>query len=143
MLKRFFNAAYLNEVANHPSVRGGAKLDLIDGPADFAALVENLDNILLCYDGGCFLLIKDGDDYEIHTMALKEGRGQKLRDAVVEMLTYLFERTDCQNLKTMAYKTNAAAVKLSQEFMRKEREDDEMIYYTLPRSEMAINWRAA
>jgi hypothetical protein len=136
MIRREFDAEYINMVANHPSVRGGAKIDMLGHDADFSELVANLDNLLLVYDGGCFLLIDKGYGvYEVHTMALKHGRGKRLRSMVLEMLEYLFGFAHADKLETMVFADNQAAAKLAEEFMPMIREEGGIKYYALNKSD--------
>jgi len=67
--------------------------------------------------------------YEIHTMALKHGRGPKLRERVKDMLKYAFEFAKAERLESMAFVDNQPAVKLAEEFMTLDREDAGIKYY--------------
>ena len=113
MFRRDFNANFLNQVANDPAVKGGAKLE---GITDLSHLVT-FDNVLLSYESGCFLLInKGGGTYEVHTLALKEGRGDVLRENIDLAMEYMFLQTDCVRLVTIAYKDNPASIALSERY---------------------------
>lgn len=129
MIKREFNADFINYVANDPSVKGGAK---VNGVADLSSAVSDLRNVLITFEHGGFLLInKSSAVYEVHTMALKQGRGPMLREAIKEMLDYLFMQTDCERLVTVAYKDNPSAMRLSDEFMELRGETGSYCYYDL------------
>ncbi len=124
MIKREFEADFINSVINHPSVRGGAQV--IDD-VDLSELVKNPNNIVLTYEYGGFVLIRRDDSYELHTQALKKGRGKMLREALDEMFDYMFSR--CQKITTMASIDNPAAVALSREFMTEVDKDEEYFYF--------------
>lgn len=129
MLKRQFTAEHINAIANHSSVKHGAK---IAEEADLLPLVNDYRHVVLAYEQGGFVLLNKGSQtYEVHTLALPEGRGPILRDAVKEMLHYLFLQTDCERLITTAYKASPLAMALSEEFMAFRGETDEYKYYEL------------
>lgn len=129
MVKREFDATFINLVANDPAVKPGAK---IDGFADLTEVVSDYRNVLLTYEyGGFLLLYKSPGAYEIHTLALKAGRGQMLREAAREMLGYMFFQTDCERLITTAYKDNPSAAALSREFMTEKGETEKYHYFEL------------
>lgn len=124
MLRREFNADYINSVINHPSVREGA--EVVDD-VDLSEFAQNPKNIILTYEGGGFVLIPREDNYEIHTQALPEGRGQKLRKACQEMLVYAFGR--CDRVTSMVKHGNSAALKLAREFLTETHQDENYIYF--------------
>lgn len=75
MLKRTFDAARINYLANHPDIRphiggdGASVIDMTDAMADG-------DNIFLGGEHGAFCCIWSGPNaYEVHTMVLPQGRG--------------------------------------------------------------------
>jgi hypothetical protein len=128
LFRRDFNANFLNQVANDPAVKGGAKLE---GITDLSHLVT-FDNVLLSYESGCFLLInKGGGTYEVHTLALKEGRGDVLRENIDLAMEYMFLQTDCVRLVTIAYKDNPASIALSERYFDNKGETKEYKYYEL------------
>lgn len=132
MIDRHYNADYINLVANHPSVRGGAKIDMLGHDADFSAIVANPDNVLIAYEGGCFLLLfKSPGVYELHTMALKHGRGKTLRQHIVLMLIYMFEFIKAERIETMAFIENAAAIRLAEQFAHCYQTKDGIKYYAM------------
>jgi hypothetical protein len=125
-LKREFTADFINGVANDPSVKGGSKLG---GYTDLSELIS-LDNVLLTYEFGGFILInKGGGTYEVHTMALKQGRGKLLRENIGKAMEYMFFETDCLRLVTMAYKDNPASMALSDAYFDCKGETEEYKYY--------------
>jgi hypothetical protein len=127
-LRRDFNADFLNQVANDPAVKGGAKLE---GIADLSQFVT-LDNVVLSYEAGCFLLINKGSGtYEVHTLALKEGRGNILRENIDLAMEYMFLQTDCLRLVTTAYKDNPASTALSEVYFNNKGETEGYKYYEL------------
>ena len=124
MIKRDFNADFINSVINHPSVRGGAK---VVEDVDLTELIKDPLNIVLTYEYGGFVLIKRDDGYELHTQALKKGRGKMLREALNEMFDYMFKR--CEKITSMASVDNPAAVALAREFMTEVNKDEEYYYF--------------
>lgn len=141
MISRVFNADYINAVANHPCVSVGAK---IISPIDLMSVAEDYGNVILIFDGGAFILLgKGGGIYEVHTMALKEGRGKILRGAVNEALEYMFFKTDCIRLVTISYKDNVAACALASAYFDKRGENDEYNYYDLTYSQWIASCKTA
>jgi hypothetical protein len=124
MIKRDFTADYINSVINHPSVRAGAQ---VIEDVDLSEFVKDPKNIILTYQGGGFVLIPRESSYEIHTQALPEGRGSKVRQAVEEMLEYMFERTE--RVTSMVKHGNEAALKLAREFLDETHADENYIYF--------------
>lgn len=134
MIKREFDARYLNSVANDPAVRGGSR---IKEDIDMTPMAQDYRNLILTYEGGGFLVLWKGNGvYEVHTMALKGGRGCVLRDAIKDALEYMFFRTDCERLITVAYKDNPASVALSDAFFERRGSTELLNYYELRYS----NW---
>jgi|TARA_R110000824_G_scaffold330042_1_gene516787 hypothetical protein len=126
MVKREFNADYLNEIVNDPSVRGGIKNTLFD--LDMSPIVDEMDNYVLSWEGGAFILVDKGESvHELHTQALKSGRGKKLRVAADEMFEYMHGK--CEKITSMASKDNPAARALAEEYMIQTHEDDEYYYF--------------
>jgi hypothetical protein len=104
---RTLNPSYLNEVANHSSVRPWLKGE---GALDLAPLVSNPENIALQFDGGGWVLRSLGAcRYEVHSMFLPEVRGAKVRDNLKEALEYVFLQTDAVKLVTQIPEGNVAA----------------------------------
>jgi hypothetical protein len=101
------DAAFLNEVANHPEVRpylGGS------GYLDQAAALANPDTVALQGEHGGFVAIKlEPGLYECHSMFLPSGRGMPAQAAMAEGLRYLFVQTDCRQVVTKCPETNGAA----------------------------------
>jgi hypothetical protein len=127
-MHRDFNADFLNKVANDPAVKGGARLN---GMTDLSHLAT-IDNVILSYETGCFLLINKGAGiYEVHTLALKEGRGKILRKNIALAMEYMFFQTDCVKLITTAYKDNAASLALSEAYFSAKGETADFVYYSL------------
>lgn len=124
MLIRAFDATYINSIINHPSVRYGAK---VTGEIDLSEFVKDAKNYVLTYEGGGFVLIPRESSYELHTQALKEGRGKKLREAAKEMFEYMFNH--CDRVTSMAPHDNPLAIKIANEFMTETHRDDIYIYF--------------
>jgi len=124
MVKRDFDAAFINSVINDPAVRGGAK---VIEDVDLSEFIKDTNNIVLTYEYGGFVLIKRDDSYELHTQALKKGRGKMLRDALKEMFTYMFAR--CDKITSMTCLDNPASTALSRKFMTEVDKDNEYYYF--------------
>lgn len=127
-MKRDFNADFLNQLLNDRSIIRGSRLE---GVTDLSLLVKDT-NVILTYEEGAFLVINKGaSTYEVHTMALKEGRGKVLRENIAKAMEYMFFNTDCVRLITSAFKDNPASVALSKEYFRLKGENEEAYYYEL------------
>lgn len=127
-MKRVFNADFINQLLTDRSIIKGAKLE---GISDLSQLVTT-NNVVLTYESGAFLLINKGAAvYEVHTMALKEGRGNVLRENIVLAMEYMFFQTDCERLITTAYKDNSASVALSEEYFHPKGQNEDAYYYEL------------
>ena len=109
MLKRTMDSAFLNTVANDPSVRpflGGDEPTL-----DLSGLLANPANVALQCEHGGFVAVKlEPGLYECHSMFLPDGRGEIARAAMIEGLRYLFVRTDCIHVVTKCPEGNGAAL---------------------------------
>lgn len=110
MIRRTFDATFLNEVVNHPDVRpyiGG------NGELDVSASVSNPSNFALVTSGGGFIIIShEPGVYEVHTQFLPEARNRTV-EAMQAGMDYMFTRTDCYRLLTKAADTNRAAAMLA------------------------------
>lgn len=107
VVRRTFDAAFLNRIANDPSVRpflGG------EGPIEAGGIVGNPDNVALATEHGAwvFMPLYPGA-YEVHTMVLPEGRGRPHIAAAREGLRYMFARTDCVEILTKCPDDNGPA----------------------------------
>lgn len=123
-LRRTFDPARFNEIANHPDVRpwlGGA-----DGPLDLSPVVGDPANVAFIGEGAGFICHKIGDGrYEVHSMALPEARGAGTIELVREGMRFMFCATDCTELVTKCPDGNAAALGIArasgfQEIFRRE-----------------------
>ena len=110
-MARTMEAGRLNAIANHPEVRpwtGG------EGPMDFTAFAANPAHF--CFIGEhCGFLCHPLDlgVYEVHSMAVPEGRGGATLTCVREALRYMFCATDCTELLTRCPDGNSAALGLA------------------------------
>ena len=135
MIKRDFNAFFINSVINHPSVRGGAGVQL---GADVSALIRDTRNFVLCSEFGGFVVIqKTNQTYECHTQFLPEGRGGHVIASVVEAMLYMFTKTDCLRIVTKAHKDNPAALRLSRMFFTERGITGDYHYFDLGYHEWA------
>lgn len=107
MIKRTMDAAHLNSIANHPSVRpfiGG------EGPIDLTGILANPANYGLVTEGGGWLLQPlMGGAYELHTMVLAEARGKPFFAAAREAMRWMFSRTDALEILTKCPDDNPGA----------------------------------
>jgi hypothetical protein len=90
-LERHYDAARINELANHPAIRptcGG------DGKSqiDLTAFVADPKNHAMVWDRGYLLAVWTGPQtYEIHVAVLPEGRGRDAYRMVAEFVAYMAE----------------------------------------------------
>jgi len=135
VLKRSFNAKFMNEVINHPSVRDGAQAK---AGSDLSQLVLNRKNVLLQNDHGGFVIIeKMPGIYEWHTQFLPKGRGQQVREAVKEALRYMYIKTGCMKIITTA--NTPASIKLAKEFLTEKGETNGVKYFSGTYEDWVIN----
>jgi hypothetical protein len=109
-LRRTFDAAFLNTVANHPDVHPwiGAV-----GEVDLSAAILNPANVALVNNGGgFFLMCHEPGIYEVHSQFLPEARGGSIT-AMRDGFDYLFTRTDCHTVLTQVPDINRAAAALA------------------------------
>lgn len=107
-LRRTMDAALINKVANHDSVR--PHLGMRDmGALDFSAAVANPDNVCLVNATGGWIFEKHGPGcYEGHSMFLPEGRGKPMIADAHEAIRWMFSRTDCLELQAKIPDDNRA-----------------------------------
>lgn len=95
-MRRTFDGALLNAVANDPEVRtwlGG------DGAVDLSALLSDLNNIALVDEVGGFVMIRqEAGLYDCHTLYPPEARGKHALQAAQGVLRWMFTRTDATAL---------------------------------------------
>jgi hypothetical protein len=105
VIRRTMDAAFLNEIVNHPEVRpwvGG------DGVLDLTPVITNPANLAVVTDTGGFIAVGVGEGrYEIHSMFRPTGHG--VVAAMREALTYCFTATDAVELVTKVPVGNKAA----------------------------------
>lgn len=108
-IKRTFDAAALNDVANSADVRPWL---LGEGVIDLTAAVGNPSNVTLQADGGGFVMLNAGDgDYEVHSIF---ARGAKTAPAAMQAgFDYMFTSTDCVRLTTKVPDGNSHAFRLA------------------------------
>lgn len=106
MIRRTFDPAFLNMVANdvcvRPSLAGEGVIDLgpvIGNPANFALQNER---------GGFVLAASDPGTYEVHSLFLPEGEGTPI-EAMRAAQDWMFTRTDCQAITSKVPASNRAA----------------------------------
>ncbi len=106
-IRRIFDAAEVNAVANDPDVRphvGG------EGVLDLTAVVHDPANFVLWADGGGFLVAKhEPGIYEAHSLFRKSARRHSIA-AMRAAFAYMFERTDAVKIVTIVPDGNSAAL---------------------------------
>lgn len=108
MIRQTMNPAFLNEVANHPSVRPFVAAG--DTPLDLTPLVTNPNNICLVMEHGGWVIQRlDAGLYEVHSLFLPEGRGRDFQHGAKEGVRWMFTRTECVDLVTRCPDDNGAA----------------------------------
>lgn len=106
MIRRTFDPAFLNEVANNPAVRpslaGSGMIDL--GP-----VVADANNFALqCDHGGFVLTLTEPGRYEVHSLFLPDSGGVPIA-AMRAAQEWMFTRTDCQAITSKVPASNRAA----------------------------------
>lgn len=106
MIRRTFDAAFLNEVANDPAVRpslaGSGLIDL--GP-----VLSDANNFALqCDHGGFVLTLTEPGRYEVHSLFLPDSGGVPIA-AMRAAQEWMFTRTDCQAITSKVPASNRAA----------------------------------
>lgn len=92
MIQRSFDAARLNEIVNHPSVRPGVGgdpetiLDLSE------VIADDKNHILLGEHGGFCCTWSAPGTYEVHTFILPEGRGRYAYQVAKFGMAYMIEQ---------------------------------------------------
>jgi len=129
MLKRSFDADFINAVLNDPTVSEGAE---IKGIGDVAELVNDARNVLLTNEYGGFLYIQVAPQtYEVHTQFLEAGRGTKAYLAALESVRYMFIQTDCMRILSKARPENTGACQLAEKVLRYKGFNGTYGYYSL------------
>lgn len=110
-MRRTMDAAFLNEVANHPDVRPW--LEGPPGPLDLTPLIEDSRNVVLLNEHGGFVYhFQEPGLYEVHSLLLPAGRsGSSL--AAMQGLRWMFTATDCVEVSTRVPEANTAALGLT------------------------------
>lgn len=112
MIWRGFDAARLNEIANHRTVRPFLGLGM--GPLDCTPLVNDYRNVLLLSEHGAFLYHwKGGCMFEVHSMVLPEGRGEHALAAARASLDEMFRARGARRIVTIVPINNLPAFNLA------------------------------
>lgn len=129
MIKRDYNADFINSVINHPEVKDGAE---VKGVGDASLLAANLNNFVLVTEFGGFIVIKKmAGLYECHTQFLPEGRGAHAVEAVREALRYMFTLTDCERIVTKVHVDNRHTQIFTAQFFKKRGRTGDHFYYSM------------
>lgn len=112
MIERATDAAFINAVANHPSVR--PHVHGRPGPIDLAVAVGNPNfRVLTGQHGGMVFAQKIPGCWEIHTMVLPEGRGVWALKMARACVDHMFSRTNCVEVFTRVPAGNLGALALT------------------------------
>lgn len=104
MIRRTFDASFLNVVVNHPEVRPWLAGE---GPLDLTQAVLNPANYVLVTEGGGFVLMRhEPSRYEVHTQFLP---GYGACEAMIEAQEWMFTRSDCEAIVSKVPRANKAA----------------------------------
>ncbi len=106
MIRRTFDATFLNEVANHPEVFPW--IGAVE-PVDLGPILSSPRNIGIEASGGGWILTHlEPGIYELHTLFLPEARGSYFAQAK-EALRYVFVETDATEIVTKVPDGNSGA----------------------------------
>ncbi len=112
-LKPSKDAAFLNQVVNHPEV---AKwMCGYSPPFDLTETLQLDSTVFLANQYGGFLFVYDNGHpgcYEVHTQFLPEGRGRAL-ELAKQAAWYMFTKTDAIAISTYVPASNEAAYRLT------------------------------
>jgi hypothetical protein len=111
MLAQSKDVQFLHSVIAHPDVLPWVTLGR--GALDLTDVVGNPENIFLANEYGGFLFIRDGDNYEVHTQFLPQGRGRKAVEAAREAAWHIFTRTPALAIRTYVPRGNFRAAALA------------------------------
>lgn len=113
-IERRFDAAFINRVANDPSVDRWVR-GYLTGEIDFSEAVADQRNILLVGEhGGMLFHAHQPGLFECHTLVLPSGRGRWTLGLVEACLHWVFTRTDAIEVMTRVPKGNVRARALVQ-----------------------------
>lgn len=113
IIKRAADAAFLNQVLNHPDVRPWVA-DMAEGPLDLSPAIANPNNVCLIGRHGAFMCFKVlPARYEVHTQVLPEGRGQWAAEFAQAGARYMFCATDAVEILTRVPQGHVAATALT------------------------------
>lgn len=133
MVRRSFDAGFMNRVVNHESVRDGAELT---HDIDLTEVVANPDNYTLTNEHGGFIFaLKSPGSYEVHTMFLPSGRGKTANDAAISALNYMFSETDCGEVTTQTNVNNKVAQRYARQFFTSRYLSGNYYHYSLTKDE--------
>jgi hypothetical protein len=110
MIRRSFDAADINPILNHPDVfRWVAPTG--SEPLDASIFLSHGANILLMADdhGGFLFMPIGGGVYEVHTQFLPTAGGRAVIAGTRGAIAWMFENTDCVEIRTMVPVNNKAA----------------------------------
>lgn len=135
-MKRTKDAAFLNEVANHPDVRPWLGLDG-KSEIDLTGLLDQPGNFALVNDHGGFVFMHEGGGvYELHTQFLPSGRGRLAVSAALEIEFLMFTLYGATLLKTYVPHENRGALGLVRlAGFERTHEDSNSSYWALSKAD--------
>jgi hypothetical protein len=108
------DATRLNAVVNDPAVRPFVD-ELGAGVLDLSVQVANPANVLLMGEhGGCLFFGIGPGVMEVHTVALKSGRGAWVRDFVRAVVHWMFTRTGAYEIVTRIPSRHFGAIRAAE-----------------------------
>jgi hypothetical protein len=141
VIRRTFDAARVNELVNHPTIRphvgGDPETEL-----DLTAAVVSRDNVFLLGDHGGFAFIWTAPGtYEVHTFILPEGRGQEALTLAMAARSAMADMWGADHLWTRVHPkaANVRAFTLKAGFKRAGRQTIDL--GTGPVTYDLFNWR--
>ncbi len=112
-MKPFTDAAAINAVINHPSVRRWAMVPEGEN-VDIGPVLESGAGLFLGDARGGFLFVDCGDGvWEVHTQFLPHHRGPHATVAAMRAVSWMFICTDCTEISTWVADGNRAATDLA------------------------------
>jgi hypothetical protein len=109
-IERTFDAKYVNEIINHPSVFPHVAIPGVDY-LDLTTMVANWRNVFLRAPGGVMAAVwQEPNVYEVHVNFLEDFRGLSAIRALQQACHFMFTQTDAMELLTKVPVSNPAAL---------------------------------
>lgn len=106
---RTTDVEFVNSIVNHPEVFKFVSVPSQDY-INTAPLVESEDNVVIGFDGGCFIFVMlEPGLYEVHSQFLPTHRGKYALRCAREAVEEMFLSTECMEIVTKVPEHNLAA----------------------------------